>query len=162
MQIVLNRNKLASPSEVWRNSLRVKNLLAGCVGLLATAGSSIGFALAAAPPLEIQLNKLEPVENACRAYLVFRNGSDSSFVSFRLDLMLFGRDGVIARRLAVEAAPLTPGKTSVKLFDIQGLACSDVSQVLLNDVMGCRDATGERNDCASLIQLSSKSVEFNK
>ena len=138
--------------------MRTGNVLAGGLSLLL----SLAPAMAASPPLEIELNKLEPVDNACRAYLVFRNGSESSFASFRLDLMLFGHDGVITRRLAVEAAPLGPGRTSVKLFDIQGLACGDVGQVLLNDVMACRDASGERTDCTALVRLSSKSVEFNK
>jgi hypothetical protein len=106
--------------------------------------------------LEVELNKLEPVENACRAYLVFRNGTDIAYTSLRLDLVLFGKDGVIARRLALEAAPLAPGKTTVKLFDVQGVACGDIGQVLLNDVTACRDASGDRNDCAPLVKPSSK------
>jgi hypothetical protein len=113
-------------------------------------------AAATTPTLEIELNKLESVEGACRAYLVFRNTTEANFASLRLDLVLFGKDGVIARRLAVEAAPLAAGKTSVKLFDVQGLACGDVGQMLLNDVVACKDATGERSDCAGLVKPMSK------
>jgi len=98
--------------------------------------------------LEIELNKLESVEGACRSYMVFRNGTEIAYQSLRLDLVLFGKDGVIMRRLALEAAPLAPGKTTVKLFDVQGIACGDIAQVLLNDVTACRDASGARSDCA--------------
>jgi hypothetical protein len=135
--------------------LRAPAFLAACL-VSATAA-------AATPTLEIELNKLEPVEGACRAYLVFRNTTEANFASLRLDLVLFGKDGVIARRLAVEAAPLAAGKTSVKLFDVQGLACGDVGQVLLNDIVACRDATGDRNDCANLVKPVSKTgATFSK
>jgi hypothetical protein len=112
--------------------------------------------LLAATPVTIELNKLETVESACRAYLVFRNATQSSFSAFRLDLVLFGKDGVISRRLAVEAAPLAPGRTSVKLFDIQGVGCGDISQVLLNDIVACKDASGDRTDCMGSVDLVSK------
>lgn len=115
-----------------------------------------GVAAAATPSVEIELNKLEPVEGACRAYMVFRNTSDSSYASFRLDLVLFGKDGVLAKRLVVEAAPLVAAKTTLKQFDIQGLSCPDLGQVLLNDVTVCRDQGGERADCAAAVKLHSK------
>ena len=125
--------------------------------------SLAGGPLMAATPVTIELNKLETVENACRAYLVFRNTTQSSFSAFRLDLVLFGKDGVISRRLAVEAAPLAPGRTSVKLFDIQGVGCGDIGQVLLNDVVACKDASGDRTDCIGIVELVSKSpAAFSK
>ncbi len=136
-------------------------------GLLASA-FVLGLCLAGGPslaatPVTIELNKLESVENACRAYLVFRNTTQSSFSAFRLDLVLFGKDGVISRRLAVEAAPLAPGRTSVKLFDIQGVGCGDIGQVLLNDVVACKDASGDRTDCIGIVDLVSKTpASFNK
>src|SRR3546814_11145369 len=74
---------------------------------------------------------------------------------------MFGGDGVIAKRLAVEAAPLPAGKTSVRLFDMEGLACDGVSRVLLNDVLACRDDSGEREGCLAAIATSSRTdAEF--
>jgi hypothetical protein len=135
--------------------MRAPAFLAACL-IAATAS-------AATPQLEIELNKLEAVDGACRAYLVFRNTTEATFSSLRLDLVLFGKDGVIARRLAVEAAPLAAGKTSVKLFDVQGLTCGDVGQMLLNDIVACKDATGDRADCAALVKpLSKTGATFTK
>ena len=65
----------------------------------------------------------------------------------RLDMVLFDVDGVIARRLAVDAAPLAAGKTSVRVFGISNLACDNIGRVLLNDILVCQDATGDRTDC---------------
>ncbi len=120
---------------------------------------------AAAPPpgVTLDLNKLEPVEGACRAYLVLENGTDQAFSAFVLDLYIFGPDGVIAKRLAVETAPLVPGKTRVRPLDIVGTACPAVSKILVNDVLDCADPTGQRDDCVALITTSShSSAEFFK
>lgn len=113
--------------------------------------------------VSIELNKLEAQKDACRAYLVFVNETSRAFAALKLDLVMFGTDGVIARRLAVEAAPLIAGKTTVKLFDIAGLACGDIGRVLLNDVMSCRDQGGERRDCVNLVATASRAkVPFVK
>jgi hypothetical protein len=101
--------------------------------------------------LTIQLNKLETDGDTCRAYIVLENRSDLSFDALRLDLVMFDVDGVIARRLAVDAAPLAAGRTSVRVFAISSLACDNIGRVLLNDVLTCADASGERTDCMDRI-----------
>jgi hypothetical protein len=101
--------------------------------------------------LAIQLNKLEADGDTCRAYIVLENRSDLSLEALRLDLVMFDVDGVIARRLAVDAAPLAAGRTSVRVFGISGLACDNIGRVLLNDVLACADAEGERADCMDRI-----------
>jgi hypothetical protein len=123
------------------------------------------FLLAAAPALAqsaptpkvgVELNKLEDQEKGCRAYFVFDNASATNFESFKLDLVMFSSEGVIARRLAVEAAPLRAEKKTVKLFDIAGMSCASIGQVLLNDVLTCRDQTGEQQDCITRVAVGSR------
>jgi hypothetical protein len=104
----------------------------------------------------IELNKLEPVSAACRAYLVFENRTARAFDPFKLDLVMFDRDGVIAKRVAVEAGPLPAGKTSVKLFDVGGLGCGDIRRVLLNSVMACGTPGDARADCTALARPASR------
>ena len=127
-----------------------------CLGLMA------GPALAESG-VTIDLNKLETRESACRAYLVLENGTDEAFTAFTLDLYIFGPDGVITKRLAVDTVPLTPGKTRVRPVDIRDTGCDGVSKVLLNDVLDCADAAGQRSDCVSFVTLSSHTnAEFIK
>ena len=133
----------------WR--IRPQGLLAA-VALFTWAPVSPG-----AEGLRVELNKLEPMESACRAYLLFENGTQGNFESLRLDLVMFNPEGIINRRLAVEGGPLPAGKTSVKLFDIEGVTCTSVDRVLLNGVLSCRDGQGEREDCLSLIETASRS-----
>lgn len=117
----------------------------------------------AAESVRVELNKLEPQDNACRAYLVFANQTEQSFTGLTLDLVMFDQDGIIAKRLAVNAAPLPADKTSVKLFDIEGLACTDIGRILINDALDCQNTSGTVEDCVTLIGPSSRSeVSFDK
>lgn len=135
------------------------NLLAAAFVLLVWAPVSQGAeeSSSGAVGLRVELNKLEPLESACRAYLLFENRTSGEFSSLKLDLVMFNPEGIINRRLAVEGGPLPAGKTSVKLFDIQGVACSSVSRVLLNGVLTCSGTQGERSDCLALIETASRS-----
>lgn len=112
---------------------------------------SAGPAAAQEKGMSIELNKLEEIDGGCRVYLVMRNATGDSFNAFKIDLVLFDGNGVVNKRLAVELAPLRPGKTTVRLFDIQGIPCSEVERILLNDVIECRDGEEERRDCVDFV-----------
>lgn len=134
-------------------------LLAAVFVLIAWTSVASGAEESSASPegLRVELNKLESMESACRAYLLFENRTSSTLSALKLDLVMFNPEGVISRRLAVEGGPLPAGKTSVKLFDIDGVTCSSVDRVLLNGVLACSDDQGDRNDCLALIETSSRS-----
>ncbi len=120
-------------------------------------------AIAAEPTVTVELNKLEPNGSACRAYLMLRNGAGTAFDSLKLDLVLLDTDGIVANRLAVETAPLTAGKTSLKVFDFADQPCGEVGRVLLNDVLTCQDNNGPRQDCLNVVWPTSLgSVDFIK
>jgi hypothetical protein len=123
--------------------------------LLAAVAST---AMAADELVRIELNKLEDKDGSCRVHLVLENGSATSFEGYKLDLVLFGPDGIIARRLAVDVAPLRARKKSVKLFDVDDLGCGAVGALLLNDVLGCRSSAGERSDCVDSLDVSSRAA----
>jgi hypothetical protein len=111
----------------------------------------------AEPPksISVELNKLEQEGSSCRAYLVITNPGTDAFSAFTLDLIIF-EGGTIARRLAIELAPIRPTKTIVKVFDIPQTACGDIGSILVNDVMHCRDVSGDVADCVDRISTSSK------
>ena len=86
----------------------------------------------------IELNKIEPLANGCRTYLVIDNDGEAAYSSLKVDLVLFQTDGVIGRRVALDLAPLRAKKRSVKLFDLDGTKCEDIASLLINDVMDCK------------------------
>ena len=124
--------------------------------LLLTIGTYTG--IGSAQEIKLELNKMEPQPEtkACRAYLVFDNSEGAAIEALQLDLILFDRTGVIARRLALDTAPLRAAKTTVKLFDIPDLDCNDVGRILINEVLECRDADGAHADCIERLTLSTR------
>ncbi len=139
-----------------RTVLEILILIIGIATLVMPASVAAQEGKAAPEGMSLELNKLDDRDGSCRAYLVFDNRSDARYDSFKLDLVLFGTDGVIIRRMAVEAAPLRAEKKAVKLFDITGSACGAIGSILVNDVLGCRDAEGDRSDCITGLKVESR------
>ena len=108
--------------------------------------------------IQVELNKLESSNGDCRAYLVLENKSSSGFEALKIDIVIFGTDGIVERRLAVQTAPLPSGKTSLKVFDVDGLSCERIGRLLLNDVLDCADGAGTRDDCLALLSASARTA----
>jgi hypothetical protein len=122
---------------------------------LAVLALAIWSGIAAADGIKVELNKLEPNADACRAYLIFANAGPA-IEALQLHLVLFDQSEVISRSIVVDTGPLRAAKTTVKLVDIPGLACTDIRRMLLNDVSECRDAAGTHKDCIERLTLSSR------
>jgi hypothetical protein len=152
----MTRNRKAGPCKA----------LAGLLVLGALCGFPAASAVAQATDGEtvtIELNKLEPQGEACRAYLVVKNTGEQAFDSLKLDLVMFDKGGVVAKRLAVQAAPLPVGKTSLKVFDVEGHGCADIGSILLNDVLDCTPAPEAPGGCLARIAVSARGeVSFLK
>lgn len=122
-----------------------------------------GAANAADRTVSVELNKLESSRDACRAYVVLQNTGTIGYETLKLDLVVFDVDGIVATRLAFEGAPLPIGKTSLKVFDIDDLACPRIGRLLLNDVVGCSDRSGSQTDCLAGISTEARgAVPFIK
>ncbi|MEL6204185.1 MAG: hypothetical protein AAFR47_02580 [Pseudomonadota bacterium] len=113
-------------------------------------------ALGTEPRISVELNKLEAGGGSCQAYLVLENATEDAFDRLVLDLVMFDPDGIIARRLAVDIAPLAAGKLAVKVFSVQDLACTGIGRVLVNGVLGCEAGGAAREDCLSLVETASR------
>jgi hypothetical protein len=137
----------------------LRRLLGGLLPLGLLAGLLAAPALAqtaGGETVSIELNKLEPQENACRAYLVVKNSGEQAIESLKLDLVMFDKGGIVAKRLAVQAAPLPVGKTSLKVFDVEGHQCPDIGSILLNDVLECTPAPEAPGGCLARIAVSGR------
>lgn len=116
-----------------------------------------------APPLKIELNRLEPAGEACRAYMLVDNSGGTALKSLKVDLFAFDAEGVAQKRLAVELGPIQKKKTVVRLFDFAGLACPKVSRLLLNDVLACEGENATRETCLERIEPATKtSAAFDR
>lgn len=133
-------------------------LLAVSVGLVTGLGAGSAHAQSAeTPKISLELNKLEANDGACRAYVVLRNESAVAYDSFNPELLIFGVDGVIIKRLAVPFQAIPAGRTNVNLFDMKDVACDQVGEVLLNGFFDCKADGQALTDCVDRVELSSRS-----
>lgn len=129
-----------------------------------------GLSYADDPALALELNKLEPLPAAtgtsagCRAYIVAADPEGGPKVdAMRLDLVLFGTDGVIARRIALDIGPIQPGRTQVRPFDLRDLPCEGIGQLLVNDALICKIGGADQTDCLDRLKTASRvSAKLNK
>lgn len=107
--------------------------------------------------LSLDLNKLEANGGKCRTTLVIGNQSGAGVDKLKADLVVFGKDGVVARRLAVELGPVANGKTVIRTFDIPETDCAAIGSVLLNDIPQCTiPVSGAAKPCVDVITLNSR------
>jgi hypothetical protein len=111
--------------------------------------------------LKLELNKLETAGANCQAYFLIEEQAGKPLQSLKADLIVFGKDGGISKRLIAELGPIRTKKTSVKIFAID-VPCAEISGVLLNDVASCApDATSE--SCLDRLVISSRlAIRFYK
>ena len=119
------------------------------------------FAAAAAPAAEgrltVELNKFEDAEGGqCQAFFLFRNHSKLTFEEFEMSLAILDTRGVIDRLLTIDAAPLPAGRTTLKLFEIPEMTCTDISEILLHEIAACRPQNADPMDCFAVIDLDSR------
>ncbi len=118
-----------------------------------------GAASAAGPGLDIELNKAEDGDGACVASFVVRNGMGHTLDRFSMDLYVFDRDGVIARQVLLDLAPLRGNKITVARFNLIARSCGEVSRILINDIPSCRSAgSGDTLDCLAALTVSSRGL----
>lgn len=124
---------------------------AGFLFAAVLAGPSFAFAK---DDIGLELNQLEAAKAACQAYFLIEEKAGKPLQSLKADLIIFGKDGGIAKRLIAEMGPVRAKKTSVKIFAID-VPCAEISGVLLNDVASCApDVTPEA--CLDRLIVSSR------
>jgi hypothetical protein len=101
----------------------------------------------------VELNSADSADNRCRLNFVIQNKSDVALESMKLDLVAFGTDGGILRRLLTEMGPVRAAKTVVRTFAVDA-DCRQIGSILVNDVTAC--APGEPVACLDGLALSSR------
>lgn len=122
----------------------------------ALAASAAGLVVAGEPSLDIELNKIEDSAEGCRSVFVFDNKTGHDLNRFRIDLILFDPEGVYAKQLLLDMAPLYADKKTVASFLLGEEPCGSIGSILVNDVPWCENGTGTAIDCVRLLEVGSK------
>lgn len=107
--------------------------------------------------ITVELNKLEKSETGnCRAFFLFRNGTDQTLEAFELSIAILNTDGVIDSLLSIDAAPLPVQRTTLKLFEIPDIGCDSLSELIVHDIPACKPENAEPIECFSKIDWVSR------
>lgn len=103
--------------------------------------------------IAVDLNRLDPVDNACRLTFVVDNGL-APLTTLALETVLFDQAGRVAALTLFDFADLPQGARRVRQFDVAGIACADVAQVLINGVAACTGDTTTPTTCAQALRVT--------
>ena len=112
--------------------------------------------VAAEPELLIELNKLEDTEQGCRSLFLFDNATGHELNRFRVDLILFDQEGVYAKQLLLDMAPLHEDKKVMASFLLAEQSCDSIGSILVNDLPWCENGSGAELDCVPLLKVESR------
>jgi hypothetical protein len=122
----------------------------------------LGLAIVAQPlvaaeaELLIELNKLEDTEQGCRSLFLFDNATGHELHRFRVDLILFDQEGIYAKQLLLDLAPLHEDKKVLASFLLAEEPCASIGSILVNDLPWCEDGAGAEFDCVPLLKVESR------
>ncbi|WP_424179426.1 hypothetical protein [Yoonia sp. TsM2_T14_4] len=117
---------------------------------LAVAGSA---AAQDSGGIAVDLNRLDPVDNACRLTFVAQNAL-APLTALALETVLFDQAGRVAALTLFDFADLPQGSRRVRQFDVAGVACTDVAQVLINGVAACTGDSTTAATCAQALRVT--------
>jgi hypothetical protein len=112
--------------------------------------------IAVEPELLIELNKLEDTEQGCRSLFLFDNATGHELNRFRVDLILFDQEGVYAKQLLLDMAPLHEDKKVMASFLLADQSCDSIGSILVNDLPRCENGSGAELDCIPLLKVESR------
>ena len=141
-------------------STDLRRLSARWLAVIAAAGLGLalwaGGAAAEEKSLNIELNRAVDSGDGCLASFVVENKLGHTLDRFSLDLFVFDKDGVIARQVLLDMAPLRKSKTTVANFSLIQIPCENIGKVLVNNIPSCRSEDGSLLDCLTDLKVNSR------
>ena len=65
-------------------------------------------------------------------------------------------EGVAAKQMLLDMAPLYQDKKTFASFLLDETACDKIGSILVNDVPQCQNGSGNEVDCIDLLEVSSR------
>lgn len=108
--------------------------------------------------ISLELNRSGPTsDGGCQIIFFGQNGLEQDFGEVTWRLAVFGADGVFQNLLALPLGALNAGKRRVVQYNLPS-PCSDISEIIVNDVSSCDIAgSSDTSDvCLSQLTVSSR------
>jgi hypothetical protein len=106
--------------------------------------------------VSIELNALEPVEDACRISFLIQNGHDADIDKAVYEAVLFDTDGRVNRLTLFDFGSLPAARPRVRQFVVPGLACTSLGRLLVNGAETCTGQGVPEGACTRDLELRSR------
>lgn len=104
--------------------------------------------------IEVQLNSAKPSDGGCR--LSFLASSTHQIDKLIFEAVLFTTAGEVERLTLFDLQELPAGRARVRQFDVQGLSCDQLGQVLINGLQSCTGPQLDTDLCLSGLAVTSR------
>jgi hypothetical protein len=103
--------------------------------------------------LRLELNTAETAQSRCRLSFVIENKAERAVESFKLDLVVFGAENTMQRRMVIEVGPVRKAKRMIRTYEVDR-ECAQIGSILVNDIASC--SPGDPGSCMDQLQLGSR------
>lgn len=125
--------------------------------MLAAAAVSGAAAQEAAPKgLDVELNALAASQKGCLFTFVAMNGFQQNVSKVSFEFVIFNDKGTVERLALLDFRDLPAGKSKVRQFDVPGIKCEAVKNLLINDAPVCEGEGLDKARCMDGIVTRSK------
>ena len=124
----------------------------------AAAVSGAAAEEAAAKGLDVELNALANSQKGCLFTFVAANGFAQNISKVSFEFVIFNDKGTVERLALLDFRDLPAGKSKVRQFDVPGIKCDTVKNLLINDAPVCEGEGLDKASCMSGIATRSKAA----
>lgn len=106
--------------------------------------------------INIELNSAVDADGACRISLMATNQQATDVTDFAVEAVLFRQSGEVDRLTLFNLGELPAERPRVRQFDLGGVECADLSQILINGVSTCEGTDLTPEICGGNLTLGSR------
>ena len=130
-------------------------LLSALMSAAAVSGAAAEEA-AKAKGLTVELNALAASQKGCLFTFVAESGLAQNVAKVSFEVVIFNDKGTVERLALLDFRDLPAGKSKVRQFDVPGIKCEAVKNLLINDAPVCEGEGLDKSSCMSGIVTRSK------
>ncbi len=132
-------------------------LLSALMSAAAVSGAAAEEA-GKAKGLTVELNALAASQKGCLFTFVAESGLAQNVAKVSFEVVIFNDKGTVERLALLDFRDLPSGKAKVRQFDVPGIKCEAVKNLLINDAPVCEGEGLEKGRCMDGIVTRSKAA----
>lgn len=132
-------------------------LLSAMLSVVAVTGA-VAQEAAAPKGLDVELNALANSQKGCLFTFVAANRLAESISKVSFEFVIFNDKGTVERLALLDFRDLPAGKSKVRQFDVPGIKCETVKNLMINDAPVCDGDGLAKGRCMDGIVTRSKAA----